>query len=413
MEFMKKYDNGLRLVVKKMDGLMSVTMGIIVGAGAAMETDEQDGISHFIEHMQFKGTNKRNAFEISDAFDRIGAQVNAYTGKDATVYYTKSTSDHAATAFEVLADLFLNATYPEDEIAREKGVICEEISMNEDTPEDIALDLLASAMYGKNNYGRNILGPAKNVKSFTLQDVKAYKDAWYRPENIVISFAGVIDFETAQALVENNFGVLEGGKFQKPEKQIQFNYKKVKKGKPIEQTHLAMSYRSIARGHELFDAMQAACGILGGNMSSRLFQEVREKRGLAYSVYSYLSAFEECGTLNIYAGVNPTKVNEAYDAIENVVAELKKNGVTDSEFERSREQMKSSMLFANENTSSQMVLYGKYLLQQNEMLDFEARMKKINQIKKDSLIEAISLTFDEKKRAVAAVYGTGVEFNLF
>ena len=413
MEFMKKYDNGLRLVVKKMDGLMSVTMGIIVGAGAAMETDAQDGISHFIEHMQFKGTKKRNAFEISDAFDRIGAQVNAYTGKDATVYYTKSTSDHAATAFEALSDLFLNATYPEEEIAREKGVICEEISMNEDTPDDLTLDLLATAMYGNGYYGRNILGPAKNVKAFTLEDVKAYKDAWYRPENIVISFAGAIDFETAQSLVENTFGLLEGGKFKKSEKKISFEYKKIKKSKPIEQTHLAMGYRALARGHELFDAMQAACGILGGNMSSRLFQEVREKRGLAYSVYSYLSSFEECGTLNIYAGVNPAKANEAYDAIQSVVADLKKKGVTDSEFERSREQMKSSMFFANENTSSQMILYGKYLLQYDEMLDFEARMKKINQIKRDDLIDAIALTFNEQEKAAAAVYGSGAEFDLF
>ena len=413
MEFMKKYDNGLRLVVKQMDGLMSVTMGIIVGAGAAMENDKQDGISHFIEHMQFKGTNTRNAFEISDAFDRIGAQVNAYTGKDATVYYTKSTSDHASTAFEVLADLFLNATYPEEEIAREKGVICEEISMNEDTPEDLALDLLSTAMYGNVHYGRNILGPAKNVKAFTLEDVKEYKDAWYRPENIVISFAGAIDFATAQALVENTFGALEGGKFKKSKKKINFEYKQLKKKKPIEQTHLAIGYRALSREHELFDAMQAACGILGGNMSSRLFQEVREKRGLAYSVYSYLSSFEECGTLNIYAGVNPTKASEAYDAIQSVVADLKKNGVSDSEFERSREQMKASMLFANENTSSQMILYGKYLLQNNEMLDFETRMKKINQIKRENLLEAISLTFNEQEKAVAAVYGSGAKFDLF
>ena len=228
MEFMKKYDNGLRLVVKKMDGLMSVTMGIIVGAGAAMETDEQDGISHFIEHMQFKGTKKRNAFELSDAFDRIGAQVNAYTGKDVTVYYTKCTNDHTQTAFEVLSDLFLNATYPEEEMVREKGVICEEISMNEDTPEDLALDLLATATYGTTCYGRNILGPASNVKSFTFEDVKRYKNTWYRPENIIISFAGAIDFQTAQALVETYFGDLEQGVFEKPKKDIIFNYQNLK-----------------------------------------------------------------------------------------------------------------------------------------------------------------------------------------
>ena len=137
MVFEKKYDNGLRLVVKEMQGLMSVTMGILVGTGACVETDAEDGISHFIEHMQFKGTKKRNAFEVSDAFDRIGAQVNAFTSKDLTCYYSKCTADHTADCFEILSDLFLHSTFPEEEMEREKGVVCEEISMNEDTPEDL------------------------------------------------------------------------------------------------------------------------------------------------------------------------------------------------------------------------------------------------------------------------------------
>lgn len=169
MVYEKRYENGLRLIVKEMSGLLSVTMGILVGTGASDETDAEDGISHFIEHMQFKGTKKRNAFEISDAFDRIGAQVNAFTGKDVTCYYAKATTDHAATAFEALTDLFLNATYPEEEMVREKGVICEEISMNEDTPEDLCLDLLAEASYGKRNYGRNILGFCKQRKRLHLR----------------------------------------------------------------------------------------------------------------------------------------------------------------------------------------------------------------------------------------------------
>ena len=155
MVFEKRYENGLRLVVKQMDGLMSVTMGILVGTGSSMETDAEDGISHFIEHMQFKGTQKRNAFELSDAFDRIGAQVNAFTGKDVTCYYSKCTVDHTDTCFELLSDLFLHSTFPEEEMEREKGVVCEEISMNEDTPEDLCLDLLSNAFYGKENYGRN------------------------------------------------------------------------------------------------------------------------------------------------------------------------------------------------------------------------------------------------------------------
>ena len=412
MEFEKKYENGLRLVVKQMTGLMSVTMGIIVGAGAGNEREEEDGISHFIEHMQFKGTKKRNAFEISDSFDRIGAQVNAYTGKDSTVYYTKCTSDHTATAFEVLADLFLNATYPEEEIVREKGVICEEISMNEDTPEDLCLDLLANAFYGKENYGRNILGTAKNVNSFTTDMVARYKKAWYCPENIVISFAGGVDFQTAQALVENFFGDIEKGEFKKGEKKIIHNHQSLIKKKPIEQTHLSIAYPALPRSHRLADALQAMSGVLGGNMSSRLFQEVREKRGLAYSVYSYLSLFDECGTLNIYAGVNPANAEQAYEAIRAVVEDLKTNGITDNEFSRSREQMKANMFFANESTSSQMILYGKYMLQNDKIFDFEEKLDTINKMKKEDVLEAISLTFDESKKAVAVVANSDKPFAL-
>ena len=288
MVYEKRYDNGLRLVVKKMEGLMSVTMGILVGTGAGVETDAEDGISHFIEHMQFKGTQKRNAFEISDAFDRIGAQVNAFTGKDLTCYYSKCTSDHTADCFELLSDLFLNATFPDDEMDREKGVICEEISMNEDTPEDLCLDLLANAFYGKENYGRNILGSAKNVKGFTFEDVQKYKRARYCPENIVISFAGGVDMATAQSLVETYFGNLEKGEFEDRKPNIIKQRLSLVKQKPIEQMHIAIAYPSVCRGDSREDMVSAINGVFGGSMSARLFQEVREKRGLAYSVYSYI-----------------------------------------------------------------------------------------------------------------------------
>ena len=156
MVHFKQLDNGVRLIVKQMSGLMSVSMGIIVGTGACVESDKEDGISHFIEHMMFKGTEKRTAFQISDRMDAIGAQVNAFTGKDITCYYAKSTSGHAAEAFEVLSDLFLNSVFPEDEMEREKGVVVEEISMCEDTPDDLCLDRLSLAFFGKENYGRNI-----------------------------------------------------------------------------------------------------------------------------------------------------------------------------------------------------------------------------------------------------------------
>ncbi len=412
MVFEKKYENGLRLVVKQMQGLMSVTMGILVGTGASAETDKEDGISHFIEHMQFKGTKKRNAFEISDAFDRLGAQVNAFTGKDTTCYYSKCTSEHTSACFELLSDLFLHSTFPEEEMEREKGVVCEEISMNEDTPEDLCLDLLSRAFFGKENYGRNILGTAKNVKSFTVADIERYKEARYCPENIVISFAGGIDAQTAQALVEEYFGDLKTGKFQPRTPKLITDKKSLVKKKPIEQMHIALAYPSAERGNKAENILSAINGVLGGTMSARLFQEVREKRGLAYSVYSYISFYAECGMQVVYAGVNPEQKTQAYDAICQVVEDLKKNGVTKEEFARSREQMKSNMFFSNENSNSQMLLYGKYMLYFNKVFDFEKRLADINAMTYDDTHEVLQKMFDEKQKAIALVGNTDEPFPL-
>ena len=410
MVFEKRYENGLRLVVKQMEGFRSVTVGILVGTGACVETDEEDGISHFIEHMQFKGTKKRNAFEISDAFDRLGAQVNAFTGKDLTCYYSKCTSEHTVACFELLSDLFLNSTFPEDEMEREKGVVCEEISMNEDTPEDLCLDLLSRAFYGKENYGRNILGTAKNVKGFTVEDINRYKRARYCPENIVISFAGGIDFKTAQALVETYFGDLKKGAFEKRTVQLIGKKKSLVKTKPIEQMHIAIGYPSVRRGDKNENVINAINGVLGGTMSARLFQEVREKRGLAYSVYSYISAYAECGTQVIYAGVNPTQKDQAYEAIGNVVEELKEKGVTQDEFNRSREQMKSGMLFAQESSNSQMLLYGKYMLYFNKVFDFDKKLDAINAMTLEDSKMALETMFDESQKAIALVGNTKEAF---
>ena len=410
MVFEKRYENGLRLVVKQMEGFRSVTMGVLVGTGASVETDAEDGISHFIEHMQFKGTKKRNAFEISDSFDRLGAQVNAFTGKDLTCYYSKCTSEHTAACFELLSDLFLHSTFPEEEMEREKGVVCEEISMNEDTPEDLCLDLLSRAFYGKENYGRNILGTAKNVKGFTVEDINHYKRARYCPENIVISFAGGIDFKTAQTLVETYFQDLEKGEFEKRKIQLIGKRKSLVKTKPIEQMHIAIGYPSVRRGDKNENGVSALNGVLGGTMSARLFQEVREKRGLAYSVYSYLSSYAECGSQVIYAGVNPAQKDQAYEAIGNVVKELKEKGVTQEEFNRSREQMKSGMLFAQESSNSQMLLYGKYMLYFNQVFDFDKKLEAINAMTLEDSKIALESMFDESQKAIALVGNTKESF---
>ena len=395
--------NGIRVVVKGMDGLLSVTMGILVGTGAAYETDQEDGISHFIEHMQFKGTTSRTAFEISDAFDALGAQVNAFTGKDLTCYYAKATSDHAGEAFALLADLFLNSTFPEEEMAREKGVVIEEINMDEDTPDDLCLDLLSRAAYGTENYGRNILGPVANVQGFTREDIFAYKNERYCPQNIVISFAGNISLDEAASLAERYFGETECKNFQNRNKNIVWQSGNIFRKKPIEQAHFALAFPTFERNHKDVAALQVMNAIFGGGMSSRLFKRVREELGLAYSVYSYTSLYEEVGSLTVYAGVNPQKAEEAKGAVVDVINAFQKEGMTDEELSRGKEQLRSSTIYSQESTASQMLLYGKEMLFKNEAYDSEKRMAEIAAVTQEDIRRVVSANFDFSRVAVASV----------
>lgn len=395
--------NGVRVIVKRMEGLLSVTMGVLVGTGSAFEKDAEDGISHFIEHMQFKGTPTRTAFEISDAFDALGAQVNAFTGKDLTCYYAKSTSDHAREAFALLADLFLNSTFPEEELAREKGVVVEEIHMDEDSPEDLCLDLLARASFGSENYGRNILGPEENVKGFVRENLFRYKKERYCPANIVVSFAGNLSLAEAAELAEAHFGSMPASDFVQRKKQITLRGGNLFKQKPIEQAHFALSFPSVKRDHHDYSAMLVMNTVLGGGMSSRLFKRVREELGLAYSVYSFGSFYEETGMFTVYAGVNPQKAVQAAEAVKAVIEEFKEKGLSEEEFLRGREQLKSSTIFAQENTSSQMLLYGKQLLYTGEVYDFETRMNEISALTREDILRCIEKSFDFSRVAVASV----------
>lgn len=403
MVHFKQLDNGIRLIVKEMSGLMSVSMGIIVGTGACVESDAEDGISHFIEHMMFKGTKTKTAFQISDRMDAIGAQVNAFTAKDMTCYYAKSTSNHAAEAFEILSDLFLNSVFPEDEMAREKGVVVEEISMNEDTPDDLCLDLLSRSFFGEENYGRNILGSKKNVKGFTREDIAAYMRDRYTADNIVISMAGNISVELAEELVEKYFACVPAVKAQPRPIKVTLKGGNLLRKKDIEQVHVAIAYPSMKRYERLCDATQIMNAVLGGSMSSRLFQTVREKLGLAYTVYSYLSTYEKSGALTVYAGVNAENYAQSVQAIYDCIADMKKKNLSEDEFKRGKEQMMSSLIFAQENTSSQMLLYGKELIYSGKLYDFEDRVNKLNAVSLSDVYEAIEYNFDEKYMATAVV----------
>lgn len=399
----KKFDNGIRLIVKQMPGLMSVSMGILVHTGASVESDKEDGISHFIEHMMFKGTKKRTAFEISDEMDRIGAQVNAFTSKDVTCYYAKSTTSHAAEAFEILSDLFLNSRFPEEEMVREKGVIIEEINMNDDTPDDLCLDVLAKSFYGERGYGRNILGSKENVSSFTKSDVKDYMDRRYTADNIVISMAGNVDAKLAEELAEKYFSSLPRTTSDHSPVPVERVCKCLFRKKDIEQIHIGLAFPSVKRYDSLFDATQILNSVLGGSMSSRLFQKVREELGLAYTVYSYLSPYIEAGSLVVYAGVNSENYLKSVGAIFDCIKDIKRKNISKEEFMRGKEQMTSSSVFAQENTSSQMLMYGKELIYSGKVYDFSERMRKIAAVTLDDVMQAVEINFDEQAVASAVV----------
>lgn len=403
MVHFKTFDNGVRLIVKQMSGLMSVSMGIIVNTGASVESDKEDGISHFIEHMLFKGTEKRTAFKISDEMDAIGAQINAFTSKDVTCYYAKSTTGHAEKAFEILSDLFLNSIFPEEEMVREKGVIVEEINMNEDTPEDLCLELLFKAYYGERGYGRTILGSRENVNSFMVQDIREYMDKRYTADNIVISMAGNIDIKLAEELAEKYFKCLPKRKAEVREVDVSLRHNSLFGAKKIEQIHVALAFPSVKRNDRLYDATLVVNSVLGGSMSSRLFQKVREELGLAYSVYSYLSSHAETGSLAVCAGVNAANYLKSVDAIFDCISDIKRKNISKEEFLRSKEQMTSSSVFAQESSSSQMLLYGKELIYSGNVYNFEDRIKKIDSITLDDIMEAIEVNFDKTYLAAATV----------
>lgn len=403
MAYVKDYSNGFRLVVNKMEGLYSVCVGVMVKTGSANENREENGISHFIEHCLFKGTDKRTAFQISDDIDCIGAQINAYTAKETTCYHTKSTAEHLEETMEILSDLFFNSALNPDEIEKEKGVVIEEIKMSEDDPEDVCFDLLAQSKYGSKGIGRTILGPERNIKEFTREDILDYMSKYYTPDNVVLSVSGKLDEEEVEKLAEKYF--VKNFSSCKSAKQIRSypeKFSHLHKNKKIEQTHIGLSLPTFDVLDERNDLLSIANFIFGGSMSSRLFQKIREELGLCYTIYSYGSAYKDSGVLEIYAGVNTELRDKAVDAIIKEIDEIR-NGITKKEFSRAKEKMNSSFIMSQENTFSQMTLYAKYLLLDNELYNFEEKIQKLNKIKIDDVNEVLHQFFVSSRLSSAVV----------
>lgn len=411
--FIYQYPSGLRLVYKKLSGVRSVGIAVAVGCGSNNESLANNGISHFIEHMTFKGTSTRSAFEIVDEIDSMGAQINAFTSKQMTCYYTISVDDVAEDCLKILSDIILNSTYPEDELEREKGVVLEEISMSEDDNADLVLENLSTAYFEGNTLSMPILGPRDNVKSFTRQDLINYIRTNYVASDIVISIVGNIEAERAKSLVLEYFE----GRFATNKDRVWTDIyhvptsRYVSKFKDIEQSNIAIAMPAYEYDNKLSMAMMLVNNIVGGGMSSRLFQEIREKQGLAYNVYSYPSTYINNGVTTIYIGTNPASVCKSLQGVKRLIDQVRKDYLTKAELQKGIRQLKSAYVLGQENTSAQMRVLSKHALYTGELFSIDDKIKVIESITMDDVERVIDDCYDLSK-AVVSYVGQKVDENL-
>lgn len=359
---MNKYtlSNGLRVVVEYIPAVRSVSFGIWVKTGSRNETKDNNGISHFIEHMLFKGTATRTAKDIADLFDGIGGNVNAFTAKEYTCYFAKVLDEHLPLAVDALSDMFFHSQLDEGELAKEKNVILEEIAMYEDTPDDKVHDEASRAAFGDHPLAYSILGLEDLLKSMGPDHLREYMADRYTIENTVISVAGNIEEGKLLSLLEQYFGGFANTSDAAeadlaPDFQGDYIYFK----KKTEQNHLCISFPGCSISDSKLYAMILLNNALGGGMSSRLFQEIREKRGLAYSVYSYHMSYADSGLFTIYAGTAPKQTKDVLDLTMEQLGELSVNGLSEEELHRGKEQLKGSLILSLESTSSRMNRIGK------------------------------------------------------
>ena len=345
-----RLQNGFRIVTENMSGLKSASIGIWVNAGGRHERIEQNGIAHFLEHMAFKGTKKRSSVQIAEAIEDVGGYINAYTSREMTAYYCRVLGDDVALALDVVSDIVLNPVFARDEIEVERGVILSEIGQALDTPDDIIFDWLQDVSYPGQPLGRSILGPEERVSSFQREDLSAFVDENYSVDQMVLAAAGAVDHDAIVRQCEEIFGTLKP-RVQAPFLVGQFKGGEYRQVKDLEQAHFALAFESPNYKDPDIYTAQIFATAFGGGMSSRLFQEVREKRGLCYSIFASAGAYSDTGTLTFYAGTSGDKVS---DLANITVDELKRASydMTEVEVARARAQMKAGLLMGLESPSS-------------------------------------------------------------
>ena len=396
--------------MERTDFVRSAALGIWVRTGSSHESDDNSGVSHFIEHMMFKGTDKRSARQIAEDVDRIGGMSNAFTGKEATCYYIKTLSSNIYQGAEILLDMLTGSAFAEEEMDKERKVILEEIKMVRDTPDEDVLDLISELVNGKNAIGRTILGTPESLAGIDRQKLADYYGREYSRDSIVIAVAGNFDPDRIEDLFEKGLGSLNADKPAFAPEIHPYEQKFKVRVKDIEQTHLCLAIPSVPLGDDRYYAFVLMNSIFGGSMSSRLFQSIREERGLAYSVASMNAFASKSGFFNIYTGVAHEKLEETVKAIKDEIGKLCEEGVTDDELAMAKEQMKSSFIFGLENINSRMFNIGKNKLLLDKVYEADEVLQGYDNVTKEDILDAARLIGRASDYCGAAV--TGREFDL-
>ncbi|WP_252503563.1 pitrilysin family protein [Sporosarcina sp. Marseille-Q4943] len=395
--------NGVRIIHEKMPYVRSLAIGLFVKAGSIDETETEWGLSHFIEHMLFKGTSTRSAKMIAEQFDRMGGDINAYTSKEMTCYYATVLDHHAEEALMIMADMFFNSRFDAMDIQKEKSVIYDEIASVEDTPDDDVDERLWSVMYPEHSIGRSIGGIKETISSFDKEMIENYMSRHYTAENIVISIAGNYD-DKLIGYIENLFNSFVGNESKDTDEGTHpiFHSGRSTKYKDIEQAHICIGYPGLSLTDERLHDLILLDSIVGGTMSSRMFQKIREEKGLAYSVFSYYSSYMSTGSFVVYGGTGPEHLEEMVSTMNQIIDEVVADGVTEKELHNAKEQLKGSFLLGLESSESRMHRNGKNELILSEHKTIDEVVKLIENVQLENVNTIARETF-AKERAISII----------